>query len=372
MRDIIHILGGLERGGIETWLMRCFRKSEELRQRSRVITTVPGIAKTGHYEELMQLGVPMETVAFSKSALPYIIRLRAALKRLKPRIVHSHQNYLCGLSTLAARMAGVPLRIAHYHGTYATQRFSLARRLYIQAARQAESATASLVIGCSQAALDSYPSPSWKNVARRVLYCGCELSEYAKEGDPAAIRDELQIADNALLIGTVGRLTMEKNHGFLIDIFAQLVKRRPGAMLIIAGDGVNRIQLEAKIQREGLQQKVKLLGSRDDIPHLLQAMDVFVFPSLYEGLPIAMLEAQIAGRPCVVSNRITAETDVVPELIERLSPEISAAEWADAILRAAGRSPLSRERAMQIVATSPHNIDNSIQTLLDTYSEFLK
>lgn len=144
------------------------------------------------------------------------------------------------------------------------------------------------------------------------------------------LRRQLGLADE-LVIGHVGRFNPQKNHPFLLDIFAALLKKEPSAILLLVGGGENMLKIQAKAHALGIAEHVRFLGVRSDVADLMQAMDVFVFPSLYEGLGIVLIEAQAAGLPCVVSDTIPREaylTDLVTA--EKLSSSVET--WADNIL----------------------------------------
>ena len=144
------------------------------------------------------------------------------------------------------------------------------------------------------------------------------------------LRRQLGLADE-LVIGHVGRFNPQKNHPFLLDIFAALLRKEPNAVLLLVGGGEDMLKIQAKAHALGIAEHVRFLGVRSDVADLMQAMDVFVFPSLYEGLGLVLIEAQAAGLPCVVSDTIPREaylTDLVTA--EKLSSSVEA--WAEKIL----------------------------------------
>ena len=145
------------------------------------------------------------------------------------------------------------------------------------------------------------------------------------------IRKERGLTDE-LIIGHVGRFHPQKNHVFLIDIFAEIKKIRPDAKLLLVGGGEGMTAIQQKVEKLGLKDSVIFTGIRPDVNRLLQAMDVFVFPSLYEGLPVTMVEAQAAGLPCVISDKVPDECIVTEGLVtvQRLSD--SAENWAKHIV----------------------------------------
>jgi len=142
-----------------------------------------------------------------------------------------------------------------------------------------------------------------------TIYNGVEVQKYIFDETVRKIyRKELGI-ENHLVIGNIGRLSYQKNQSFLLDIFKEYYKRNPKSVMVLVGDGDQRKNLEQKAVLLGLQEAVKFLGLRGDVPQLLWAFDVMVMPSKFEGLPVTMVEAQMADLPCVVSSAITLEAD---------------------------------------------------------------
>jgi glycosyltransferase involved in cell wall biosynthesis len=164
-----------------------------------------------------------------------------------------------------------------------------------------------------------------------VLNNAVNVDEFTyDESARTAVRDEIG-AGSRLVLGHIGRFNKQKNHSFLLDIFHEVHKKHPDSMLVMAGDGNLRPALEKKVDQLGLSSAVKFLGIRGDIARLMQGMDLFLFPSLFEGLPVVLIEAQAAGLTCVVSDAITREADVtgrITFLPLRQSPGV----WADQIL----------------------------------------
>lgn len=148
------------------------------------------------------------------------------------------------------------------------------------------------------------------------------------------VRKALGIEEN-LVIGHVGTLTTPKNHKFLLDVFGEIHKFRPDAVLLSAGEGVLRPQIEMRIREMGLENSVRLLGNRKDVPDLLQAMDLFLFPSLHEGLPVSVVEAQAAGLPVLMSDSVTDEVCVTGERIARLPLSDGLERWVNRALELA-------------------------------------
>ena len=138
------------------------------------------------------------------------------------------------------------------------------------------------------------------------------------------------------IVGHVGRFNQPKNHPFLLAIFAALLKKESNAILLLVGGGEDVPRMQAKARELGIADHVRFMGVRSDVADLMQAMDVFVFPSLYEGLPVTMVEAQTAGLPCLISDKVPPECILTEGLVDVMPLSARAEAWADAILEKRG------------------------------------
>lgn len=222
------------------------------------------------------------------------------------KIVHAHMNALNVFPLKEAAKAGVPVRIAHSHSTAGpgeTVKNVAKAILKTQANKYPTHRFA-----CSQFAGE------WlfgKNEPFEIMYNAIELDRFFFDAQMRArVRADLGLAENEFAIGHVGRFVPQKNHSFLIDVFEHVANRRNDAVLLCVGSGEAEGFVEGLVRERGLQDRVRFLGQRDDVNHLYQAFDAFVLPSLYEGLGLVGIEAQAAGLPCLLSDRITREVDV--------------------------------------------------------------
>lgn len=366
----MHVVDTLGRAGIETWLMHAMRTSPSIRERSSFCVTV-GIDRgpDTYRAEIEALGIPIHRLGFARG-IRFTWALAALLRHLRPQVVHVHKDFLSGWGVAAARLAGVPHRIAHYHVTFPDRHDNFAHRSYIRGIRGLERLFATRVLGCSVAAIESYCGPDWRDDPRRqVLYYGIDFAPFEQEVDPIAVRAELGLPGGAFVVGHVGIFRLQKNHAFLLDVAAELVAREPRARLLLVGDGDLRPEIERKIAALGLGEHVVLAGVRADVARLmLGAMDAFVFPSRNEGLGIVLLEAQAAGLPCVVSDVVPAEASVVAELTDRRSLSESPARWAEAVLALRDRSDLpQRAEALARLQRSSFELHRAIGELETIY-----
>jgi glycosyltransferase involved in cell wall biosynthesis len=273
---------------------------------------------------------------------------------------------------LLALLVGVPVRIVHSHNDlrWLRRQEGRARRAYYWMLGPFVRSCSSAGLAASRLAAEDYYGARWEPSGKfRVLYCGVDLNPFRVRYEPDAVRKELGIASDAFVVGHVGRFTLQKNHPFMFEILHAALQREPRTRLVLAGDGLLESESRVQARRMKLEDKVLFLGSRADVPRLLLGcMDVFLFPSLFEGLGLALIEAQAAGLPCVVSNVIPPEADVVAPLITRLFLSQPADVWADALLATRSASPpVSQTKALSAVIDSPFNIDRAVKTLEEFY-----
>jgi glycosyltransferase involved in cell wall biosynthesis len=370
---VLHVLGGLNRGGVERWLIELAR---HLDRRIVQFDFVVHDPQEGAYEsEIRALGSRVFRCIPPANPILYSRRFLDLLHRHGPYdVVHSHVHCFSGLIMCIAKIAGVPGRVSHSHTIEDSQRKkrSRLRQLYVWAAQQLIRRFASSGIAVSgEAAADLFGS-NWSDDRRwQVFPCAFDLSGYYCTVDRTAVRRELLIPESAFLIGHVGRFTPAKNHRFLLEVAEVVAKHRPDALFLFVGEGPLLVEIERKALQIGLE-NVRFLGARDDIPALLAAMDLFVFPSLYEGVPLAVIEAQASGLDCMVTSYLTTELDVVPQLVHRLP--LKAQLWADALCEIrfdCGRRTENRKGSALTLAVSDFNIDRSLDRLLQHYEDQL-
>jgi glycosyltransferase involved in cell wall biosynthesis len=292
------------------------------------------------------------------------------------QIIHSHVHQFSGYVLWLAEKVGIPGRIVHSHldTSYEDQNAALPRKLYLQTMRSCINAYATCGLAASSKSASALYGPFWQKDPRwRILYYGINLEPYRRLPlpDRHLLRDHLGLPSDAFVIGHVGIFKRQKNHRFLLRVATEVLLRLSRAYVVLVGDGPLRPEIEAAAKQAGIEDRVVFTGARDDVPNLLSIMDVFLFPSLWEGLPLALLEALAAGLPCVVSNAVTDEGDVVPQLVQRRSLSDPVSMWADTVL--AWRTtplPISQAEACALVSESAFSSSTSTQSLTELYESF--
>ncbi|MDM9385235.1 glycosyltransferase family 1 protein [Chlorogloeopsis sp. ULAP01] len=375
---ILHVVGGMNRGGIETWLMHILRHID--RDRFQMDFLVHTEQACAYDQEIRALGSQIIHCPLNRlQPWIYAANFQRILKMYGTYdVVHSHVHHFNGYILRLAQRSGIPIRIAHSHNNTSCveAKAKWYRRLYLDLMRAWIARYATLGFGCShQAIANLFGSDQHIHPHRQTLYYGIDLTVFQDPVDVVAVRSELGIPKDAFVIGHVGRFEPQKNHVFLLDIAAEVAKQEPKMHLLLVGVGSLRADIEQKVAQMGLGDRVIFAGSRPDVPRLMRgAMDVFLLPSLYEGLGLVLIEAQAAGLPCIFSDVIPQEADVVKPLVKRISRSQSASAWAEAVLTAPNNSSaLTKLDALNIVEKSAFNIETSVKKLLEGYeSQFFK
>jgi glycosyltransferase involved in cell wall biosynthesis len=373
---ILQVPGGLGRAGAETWLMHVLRHID--RESFRFDFVVHSDRPGAYDDEIRALGGRIFPCLNYQRPLQYARNFKAILRQIGPiDIVHSHVHDYSGFVLRIAHQAGVPIRIAHshLHTSLLEAQAGVARRFYLGLMKSWLRRHATAGIAVSEKAAYSYFGPNWRSDPRwRLLYCGIDLNQFESDADRDALRADLGIPRDAFVVGHVGRFDEQKNHTFLIDIFRELLRRKPNSLLLLIGGGSLKKSIEHKAEQLGIRDRILFLENRPDVPRLMQgAMDVLAFPSHFEGLPLVLLEAQAAALPCLISDAIAEETTVIPALVRRFSLTRPAAAWSEELiaLREAGDAPSAAD-AKDLMARSPFNIEAGVASLQSFYRSLMR
>ena len=321
---ILHIVSNMQQGGIENFIMNIYRNID--RNKVQFDFLVHRDFEADYDKEILSMGGKIYHVS---RLIPWSRSYRRELKKFfqehpQYKIVHVHQDCLSSVALQCAKECGVPVRIAHSHNKNQdiNIKYWIKRHYMKQIPKFATD-----YFACGKDAGDWMFSGHSYHILRNAI----DASAYTYSPQKAAyVREQLDV-EKKFVIGHIGRFDPQKNHSFLIDIFNKCAKTNPDARLLLIGDGKGRTRIQEKVNSLGLEDKVIFTGVRSDIADLLQAIDVFVFPSLYEGLGIAAVEAQAAGVPCILSDNVPTECKMTKN-VEYLSVNESSEVWARHIL----------------------------------------
>lgn len=330
---VAQIMGKFNAGGVESVIVNYYRNINHGKVQFDFYTDAD--SSRPFPQELLDMGARQIVLPPYQHLPEYLSALERNLKERHYQIVHSNLNTLSVFPLFAAWRAGVPIRIAHSHST-AGGGMDFKRDMIKYALRPFSRFFATHYIACSEHA------GRWLfgNVPFALMPNAIDTERFAyNPRTREEVRQSLGL-ENKFVIGHVGRFSPQKNHDFLLDIFQEVCKRRDDCVLMLigglgsAGTDIEK-NLRAKVESMNLADKVLFMGTREDISDLYQAMDVFLLPSLYEGLGMAAIEAQCSGLPCVLSTRVPNEAKVIKQTCF-LSLKDSPKEWAERILSFCG------------------------------------
>jgi len=365
---VLHVLGAMNRGGVETWLMHLIRHVD--RQKYHMDFLVHTDQSAVHDAELKSLGARVLPCPSIRNPIQYAKRFLDIASQFGPfDVLHSHVHHFSGYVTWLGSKAGIPVRISHSHNdtSVVNARASYVRKAYLSATRWLLTKYSTCRLAASKPAASALFGPNWTRDERvKILSYGVDLKPFAQPVDRAAVRSEFGFCASNVVFGHVGRFDEQKNHAFLGKIAAEIANREPEARFLLVGDGPLRPSIESQFTHAGIGRRAVFAGSRPDVARLMNgAMDAFLFPSLYEGLGIVLIEAQAAGLPTIMSDSIPAEAIIVPGLVITCALDESPSHWAEAAL---DHSQHRASGTLADVERSPFNITASLEALMHIYS----
>jgi glycosyltransferase involved in cell wall biosynthesis len=365
---ILHVLGSMDPGGLETWLLQVLKDINRNRFQLYFCTCGPQLGFLA--TEVTRLGGVMLPCARGTNVWSFSRRFRKILREGSFDVVHSHLHYFSGAVLRWSNWEGVPIRIAHSHNAHDGKRDSLARRYYRRIMKSWISRYATHGLAPSELAVSELFGKNWQTDKRlQILDYGLDLNPFQELFDRDGIRAELGIPKDAPVVGHVGRFDRPKNHRFLLEVADAVLKCRPDVHFLLIGDGVLRPEIEVQARQMGLSREIHLVGVRTDVPRLmLAAMDLFLFPSLYEGLGICLLEAQAAGLRCLVSDAVPKEVVRIPSSMEFLPLSAGKGYWATKIIQDLDARRTRSVSVPNAEAQDKFSMQRSLRHLMDLYS----
>lgn len=327
---IAQIVGKWLGGGVESVVMNYYRNVDKSKVQFDFIcdedsTCIP-------YEEIEKLGGRVIIIPPYQKPLKYHKKLKKILKENNYKIVHSHINTLSVFPLFAAKRAGVPVRIAHSHST--TNKKEWKRNIMKQILRPLSKIFATNYFSCSEfAGRWQFGNKSYNKGKVFLMNNAIEIDNFMfNENIRNEVRKELNIPEDTFVIGHIGRFVETKNHSFLLDIFKSIEAKKNDTILVLLGQGPLEEKMKTKAKDLKIDNKVKFLGQKSDIEKYYQAFDLFLLPSLYEGLGMTLIEAQISGLNCIVSDKVPKEAEIIKNKVRFLSIE-NKHKWIEECLK---------------------------------------
>lgn len=341
---ILHVLGRLDRGGAETMILNLYRHMDRERIQFDFVIHTEDICD--YTEEILALGGRIYSMLpFQASTAARYGRRWREFFAAHPgyRIVHGHMRSTASLYLHEAKRAGC-VTIVHSHNTSSGSGFSALVKNMLQFPLRYQ---ADYLFACSrQAGIWLYGEKACKKGNFRILHNGIETEAFrfdpgAREAKRRELLPEAEGRKKRPVFLHIGRLEPQKNHAFLLEIMKEITKIRPDARLWLCGAGPLKEALQIQVRTGGLKEQVRFLGVRTDVSALMQAADGMIFPSLFEGLPVTLVEAQAAGLPVLMADTVTEEV-VLTDLVQSLPLSAPAEHWAR---KACEMASGSREKA---------------------------
>lgn len=353
----------MDRAGIETMLMNYYRHIDRTQIQFDFLVNKP---KPGDYDdEIRRMGGRIYlSPGLNPIHYPKYLRFVGEILKNDPeiRILHAH-NEAMGLYALnGAKHAQLPVRIAHAHNTCIVRDYKYPLKLFC---KQFLTASATQLWSCGTDAGEYFFGKAQWRSRGMIMRNAIETQKFRFSPKARhALRAQLGV-ENKTVIGHVGRFNVQKNHARLLDIFSEYAKLQPNAVLLLIGGGELEAQMQQKVRALGLQERVIFAGLRSNVHQWYMAMDAFVMPSLFEGLPVVGIEAQCAGLPCIFSDAVTEEV-VLSHGAVRVSLQQSDGAWARAIADAL-RADNDRADGVQAVIDGGYDIETEAGRVEELY-----
>lgn len=363
MIRILQCVNIMDRAGLENMLMNYYRNIDRTKIQFDFLTHRE--EKGAYEDEIISMGGKVyHAPRLYPQNYPLYFKWMKNFFTEHPeyKIVHSHIDAMSYFPLLAAKKAGVPIRIAHSHSSKLDRDIKLPIKYF---ALKKLPFVSNVYCACGQKAGQFM----FGNRCFSVIHNAIDLQKFSyDELKRKSKRDELDIEGDIFVIGHVGRYCYIKNQLFLIDVFSKVLQERQNCMLLLIGNGPDEAKIKLKINTLGINDKVRLLKNRDDVNELYQVMDVFVMPSLFEGLPVVGVEAQANGLPCILSNQISNEV-ILSDCVQMLDLGAGISAWKNAIMSA--NSKRSLDSINQLEANG-YNVVRESKKLSEYYNSLLK
>ena len=357
--NILQVVGTMNRGGAETFLMNALRTVNT--EKYNFIFLCYGSDSFDYESEILTLGGSIVRIRDVKEVglLEHIKDLRRVIRDEKIDIIHAHTYFNSVFSLIAGKLEHTKKRIAHSHTTRSEYKPSLLKKVYFLVSKILINMFATDYVACGKDAGDSlFFGKKFGIITNGIVVENFSFNNKVR----MRIRSELGISQDSFVLGHVGRIDVQKNQSFAIDAFNEHVSDDMDAKLLLVGEGVLREEVEKKVKSMKLDGKVLFLGSRSDVSSIYSAMDIFIFPSLREGIPLTLIEAQASGLRCLVSDTIDHDV-MVSELVEFASLEDGPKRWSNLL----DEYKSKKDIRINTLVGSAYDVKNSINDLKKIY-----
>ena len=366
---VLNVCGGLQQGGVESMLVNIFDAidKEKIQMCFLLYDNSPSFYRK-HVEEKGGLVYGMSKPGLN--FIGYFRELRKIISSFGPfDVIHIHTDLSSAFPLIAACMHGIPIRVCHSHTTKSVTETSKARKIYRIVSQKIINICANRFLACSTEAGNALFGISKFAKCGIIFPNAIDVKLYSDESDLVVERRRsiYGLSSDCLVLGSVASFGKVKNHGFMLEICLALKGSGIPFKMFFVGDGAERSMIETHVRTLGLNDNVVFTGIRHDVPQLMHMFDVLLMPSLYEGLPVTLVESQAAGLPAVVSSRISKEIDFGLGLISFVSLEAPISDWVSQILDSAKKNNVPWTVRYEALKESNFDTSSSINLLYDLY-----
>lgn len=356
---VLQVVTHMNRGGLETMIMNYYRKINKSKVQFDFLTHRPESEKKDYDDEIRSMGGNIYHIG---TLNPFSCSYKSELKTFfqshpEYKVIHVHQDCMSSVILKVAKECGINVRIAHCHSSNQDKNIKYLVKLVY---KNFIPTYATSMISCGKKAGE------WmfgKNAKFLVLPNAIDTNRYAfSQNMRNTMRQELGFNDDDIVLGHVGRFCEVKNHTFILKLFKCIHDQDENYKLVFVGNGELFDEIKKEADELGLFSFIQFLGLRSDVPNLLQAMDVFLLPSLYEGLPVSIVEAQAAGLKCYISDKVPTDCSLT-DLVKQISLDSSVEDWANEIMK---ERFVNRSEYKEIIVASGYDIEKNA-TFLENY-----
>lgn len=366
MKRILHIIGGLDRGGAESFLMNTWRNIDHKKYQFDILTFMPPRdgKKFAFEDELIEGGAKIYRVKDNRVKAPWKFEKDVAriVKEGDYDIVHSHIDFMSVLSLKGAKMGGAKYRVSHSHNTFNNNLYSPIKKLASSLMRRKLNKLATTRLACGVNAGEFLYG---KNQDFTVINNGIDVGKFFFNADyRKELRKKYKLGDKTKVILNVGRQEEVKNQAWLIDVFDKVAEKQPDSTLFILGDGSLKDFLKEKASKLASKNQIFILDSQPDVNKYYSMADVFVLPSKFEGVPTVGIEAQVSGLPCLFSIFVPEETKISKNA--KFLNIDSDEKWTKELLNI----HVQEKRSSSGSKIDKYDIHNSVKKLEEIYDSF--
>lgn len=367
-KRVLHVVSRMQRGGAETMIMNLYRNVDRSKVQFDFIVHSDIV---GDYdEEIRNLGgriIKCNSLG-TVGPIKYIRELSRAIKENGPfHVVHAHTDFQTGFVAKAAKNAGIEKRICHSHNTQWKANPNIVHKMMLSIFKILIDLYATDYCACGKdAAKFLFNKNKIDSGKVSLMTNGIDVEKFNIEASKST-REKLGIDEDTIVIGNIARFYEQKNHKFIVELAEYMKLKNIKVTILLIGEGPLLDDIKNKVKERKLQQYIKFLGVREDIPELMNSFDVFILPSLYEGLPVVLIEAQASGTLCVVSDTITNEVDFGLNIIKYCCLDTHKDNWTKAILENNSEIPNFNYRH-KILKENGYDVKENVNKVMSLYN----